>query len=523
MRGALIALVGWRGAGAGRGVAPALQFGAAAACVALAILAAELASGSGRAPSGGAELAQRGSEAPVELAGAGAASERRALALAPPAPAAAPAAESVEPGPYAFDVEIEPLDPRGRPLAQCDVWIGADTGTLAPAGRTGWDGRLRLAWRGFEPERALVVRAGRAQRGSTALRRVRVRAGGPVSVRVALERAPPGEAEPTTLASLPVLSFLDSGRPVRAQAQFGLDAGGNGVFLEPWQPAPARPLTSALVVDPLDGLAPDEESGGGMLELRALDEQGRPLEHAWFSVCSPVGGYREDIDSGPSGATFALGLHAGTLLVSASRPGIPHPLAVQRIELGPRERRALTLTLPREPLALVRLAAPDGVARADWVYELRDARGSTVGRGAFDVQGRGAIPLGDGGACTLLARQGALGPAVVVAEGLYAASREQVFAAPPEPRTRTLLVLVRGERAESCIVRVERLDSGDALHAPSAAAEEQPGEGAHAFRARGLPSGTYRVRVATPAGAWIDGGRVELGPGRGPERVLVEL
>lgn len=92
-----------------------------------------------------------------------------------------------------------------------------------------------------------------------------------------------------------------------------------------------------------------------------------------------------------------------------------------------------------------------------------------------------------------------------------------------DPHVRTLRVVVRGAGVPNAVVRVTRVDSGDALDAAPADEVEPGEEGALAFRVRGLSHGVYRVAVGTATRGWIDAGLHEITGGRGAEVVQVDL
>ncbi|MBL8863804.1 MAG: sigma-70 family RNA polymerase sigma factor [Planctomycetes bacterium] len=444
-------------------------------------------------------------------------------------PVGVPLAEPV-PGPFVFQLVIEPIDAAGRALAGCGVWLGPAPGPLAFVGETAWDGALRLTWRGHEPEVALVVRAGRAGFGSTALRRVQLSAAGAQVVRLGLDSTPALDVDQPPSVLLPAAGAALGARPRRDEGRFLLDGAGNGVFEDPWLlggPEPERAAVGHAALTPIEartsGAPLDGEAPRAWLEVRALDAQGRPIPHALISFSAAEGAYREDVATGPAGVVHALAVPPGSVLVAVSAPGAPAVVARQRLEVEPGARLTLDLALPRERSAHLRLVDADGSPRAGWHVEARDGTGSTLARARLDAQGRGSLPLGEGQQVALLARADPTGTGVVVDPALLAHDFEQVYTASFAPHERTLRVLVRGPGTAEAVVRVARDDSGEALDAAPVADEEAEASGVRAFRARGLSRGLHRVLVGAAWHGWTDAGLIELKSGRGPETIEVAL
>jgi len=438
--------------------------------------------------------------------------------------------EAPIPAEFAFDVAIEPLDATGRATAGCRVWLGPEPGPLALVGNTDWDGALRLRWRGDEPEVALVVRAARAGLGSTPLRRVRVRAGSPQVVKLGLDGARAAEGDVPVLGDLPIVGAAFSGRPRRDLARFLSDSAGNGVFEDPWlfvggdEPSVAAGLAALTPFAEIGrGRTLGSEAARAGLEVRVLDADGRPVPRALVSFSAAEGGFREDHSTGPSGIAHALAIPPGSVLVVASASEAAGPFVTRRLEVEANARLTLDLALPRVPWARIRLVDGDGAPRAGWLVELRDESGSTLARAQLDAEGRATLPIESGGPVALLARADATGAGVVIESALLAHDFEQVLAATFAPHERSLRVVVRGEGSAAAVVRVARVDSGEALDAAPTDDPELEGAGRHAFRARGLSRGLHRVQVGAPTRGWIDAGVVEISGGRGSEVVEVEL
>ncbi len=542
MRGAMMALVGWPD--------PALASGAAwltkalvwkvagatagiAGVVALVVLLARN-DAPQRSVDAPAAVARQGSERSGALAAVESGAEQRAqIPFTDPTAGVSSATLLAPPRPglHAFDLTIEPMDRTGRPLAVCDVWIGPDPGPLGKVGTTEWDGALRLAWRGDDEEVLLVVRAARVDYGSTPLRRMRVRAGAPRVVRIGIDGGTVAEVEGSVpvLEKIPVIGRSFSSRPRRAGGRFLLDAAGNGVFEDPWLLAAssaavdaavevASPVVSGAATSPFASDAPR-----CWIEVRTLDADGRPVPNAYVSISAAEGGWREDVATGPTGIAHYAGAPPGPVLVTANAPGRAHPLAATRLTLEPGVRRTIDLTLPREPVARIRVLDAAGEPRGGWLVELRDDAGSTIGRSVLDQQGRALLPVPGGGPTSLFVRADATGPGAVLDASLIAHPMEQVFTASSEPHVKSLRVVVRGLDSPDCVVRVVRLDSGDGMDAAAAEDQEPEGSGSFAFRARGLPAGDYRVLVGAAARSWHDAGVVHVSEGRGPEVVRVTL
>ncbi len=542
MRGALLALIGWPEeavavattglftkalawkvaaglVGAGAVVALALWIGSDGERAIPAEPRAVASATDGRTPA--RELVDAGRAASGRIGAASATSTATATVGTP--------LEAPRPGAFAFDVGIEPVDSTGRALAGCRVWLGPEPGPLALVGSTAWDGALRLAWRGDEPEVTLVVRAARAGFGSTPLRRVRVRADGPAVVRLALDGTRAEEGGVPVLGDLPLLGTMFSPRPRRDEGRFLLDAAGNGVFEDPWllvgpEPAAiASGIAGLAAIEPRTEPAPAEGGARCAVEVRALDARGRAVPNALVSLSAAEGAYREDVSTGPTGVAHYLAVPPGPVLVAASGPGRPIAIASQRLELAAGARRSIDLVLPAESEARVRLVDAKGEPRAGWLVEMRDDAGSTIGRAVLDAEGRASLPVPNGGPVLLLARADATGPGVVVERALAPQGFEQVLTAAFDPHVRTLRVVVRGADVPNAVVRVTRVDSGDALDAAPADEVEPGEEGALAFRVRGLSHGVYRVAVGTATRGWIDAGLHEITGGRGAEIVQVDL
>jgi RNA polymerase sigma-70 factor (ECF subfamily) len=542
MRGAMVALVGWPDPTLAAGatwITKALvwKVGAAtagiASVVALAVLLArdDAPARSVEAP---AVVASQGAERADALATVETDTQHRAqVPLTDPTAGVSSGTPLAPPRPglHAFDLTIEPLDRTGRPLAACDVWLGPDPGPLGKVGTTEWDGALHLAWRGDEPDVELVVRVARVDHGSSPLRKVHVRAGAPRAVRIGIDGGNANEVEGAVpvLERVPIIGRNFSSRPRRAGGRFLLDAAGNGLFEDPWLLAGSPALDAASeVASPVVSQAPagapfPADAPRAWLEVRTLDAEGKPVPHAYVTLSAAEGGFREDVATGPSGVTHFPGAPPGDVLVAANAPGRGHPLASMRLTLEPGARRTIDLTLPREPIARVRVVDPHGDARAGWLVELRDDTGSTIGRTVLSAEGRATMAVPNATAAHLFVRADATGPAALLEANLAGHPAEQTFTASSEPRVKSLRVVVRGGDAADCVVRIVRQDSGDGMDAAAADDQEPEGSGTFAFRARGLPAGDYRVLVGSAARGWLDAGVVHVAEGRGPEIVRVEL
>jgi len=548
MRGALLALVGWPGdaaavtAAAGlftKALAWKLAAGAAGAAAVVA-LAAWLGRGEDRDDSTGLNVVAEATDVGRDgrgLADAGGETAARTRASAEPAAAVASAigAALVAPRParFAFELCLEPIDAKGIAVADCRVWLGPEPGPLALVGTTGWDGALRLAWRGDEPEVTLVVRAARAGSGSTPLRRVRMRSGSERVVRLALDGARAIEGEAPVASDLPVVGSLFSPRPRRDEGRFLLDSAGNGVFQDPWLlvgresasaasgAAALEPIVPATPYGVAAGWSADGPRAG--IEVRVVDGAGRAVVNAPVVFRGAVGSYNEVAWSGADGVARCTQMPPGSALVTVGAPGTQFPLASRRFEAAPNATRTVDVVLAVDESARIRLVDAKGEPRSAWLYELRDDDGSTLGRGALDQEGRAAVPIPGGAPLRLFARADATGPAVLVEPALIARAAEQVLTAAFDPHVRSLRVVVRGEDVSSAVVRVTREDSGDALDAAPADDVEPGEEGALAYRVRGLSNGWYRVAVGSPTRGWVDAGLHEITGGRGAEVVFVDL
>ncbi len=422
-------------------------------------------------------------------------------------------------------------------VADCHVWLGPEPGPLALVGSTGWDGALWISWRGDEAEVVFVVRAALAGSGSTTLRRIRVRAGGERVFRLALDGL---------RASDPIVidGGIDSNtgmfgkvttRPKRDEGRFLLDSAGNGLFQDSWLLAGADARSVASGFAALEPLVPSTPYGvatgwsgaepgtRGGIEVRVIDSAGRIVAGAPVICRAALGGFTETTWTGVDGIARCSRAAGGATLVTVGAQHGQFPLVTQHFEMVENVSRTIDVVLPSSPLARVRLVGAKGEARAGWLVELRDDAGSTLGRGVLDSEGRAVLPIPNGAPAKLLARADATGPAVVVEPALIAREAEQVLTAAFDPHVRTLRVVVRGANSPNAVVRVTRVDSGDALDAAPADDVEPGEEGAHVFRVRGLSHGFYRVAVGSPARGWIDAGEHEMTGGRGAEVVRVDL
>lgn len=548
MRGALLALVGWHETAATAGTifthAVAWKVGAAVVgAVAVVALVAWIGRDDARdvtAESRAVASAKSASESPRELVEVGEPRNTRAQLE----PALAPAGESrtvgevllaPTPARHAFDLCIEPIDANGVAVAGCHVWLGPEPGPLALVGATGWDGALRLAWRGEENEVTFVVRAGLDGSGSTPLRRIRVRAGGERVVRLALDGG-------RSSSSLQVDGGVDatsgifgriSGRPKRDEGRFLLDPAGNGVFQDSWLLAGVEATTVATSHAALTPIVPATPHGVGagwpadgaqtIVEVRVIDAAGRAVLNAPVVFRTALGGSTEVAWTGLNGVVSCNAAPTGDALVSVGARGTRFPLVVQHFEGAAGARRTIEVVLPNSPTARIRLLGAKAEPRAGWLYELRDDTGSTIGRGTLDAEGRAVVPIPNDVPVKLLARADATGPAVVVDSALMSREAEQVLTAAFDPHVRTLRVVVRGADEPNVVVRVTRTDSGDALDAAPADDVELGEEGAHVFRVRGLSHGIYRVAVGSPTRGWIDAGEHEITDGRGSSVVRVDV
>ncbi|MCY2961017.1 MAG: sigma-70 family RNA polymerase sigma factor [Planctomycetota bacterium] len=546
MRGALLALVGWPEeavAVATTGLfTKALAWKLAAGVVgAGAVVALALWSGGDAERAIQPELREVASATDARtpargLADAGAAAAARTQVA--PTTAVAPIEigvplEKPTPGNHAFELCIEPIDAKGIAVADCRVWLGPEPGPLALVGSTGWDGALRLTWRGDEAEVAFVVRAARAGSGSTPLRRVRVRAGSERVVRLALDGARGADGEVPVLGDLPLVSNMVSPRPRRDEGRFLLDSAGNGLFQDPWLlvgPEAASAAPSFAALEPIVPATPFGVAAGWSadgpragIEVRVVDGAGRPVVQAPVVFRAAVGGYTEITATGANGIATTAAAPPGATLVTVGAPGTQFPAVTRRFETTPGATRTVEILQPFAESARIRLVGAKGEARAGWLYELRDDDGSTLARGQFDGEGRAVVPIPGGSPVRFLARADATGPAVVVDPALIARGVEQTIFAAFDPHVRSLRVVVRGAGVSNAVVRVTRVDSGDALDAAPVDDVEPGEEGALAFRVRGLSNGSYRVAVGSPTRGWFDGGEHEITGGRGAEVVYVEL
>ncbi len=543
MNGALLALVGWpehaiATSAAGiftKAVAWKLGVGAVGAC---AIVAAALWIGGAPDDARPVDRAAVAQTAPsteaVELAEARSVAAERSRVVEPLAPAvAAIGTPLTEPRPaeFAFDLSIEPIDAVGRAVAGCRVWLGPEPGPLALVGSTDWDGALHIAWRGDDPEAQFVVRAARAGSGSTPLRRVRVRADVPQVVRLLLDSSRVPEVEVPVRSGMPIVGTNFSSRPQRDEGRFLQDSAENGVFLDPWLLAGSEATKASnafAVLAPLEPLvradAGDANEPRPGLEVRVTDEAGRPVERAGVLVDTARGALHQLAYTGADGIVVWPDVPAGPAVVTIAAPNTPFPVVQRRIDRAASGPRSFDIVLPSVPTARVRLVDAKGAARAGWLIELRDAFGSSIGRGVLDAEGRATLAIPGNAPAQLLARADATGPGVLIEPELLPLGFEQVLTAAFDPHVRSLRVVVHGEDLADVMVRVMRVDSGDAIDA-APVAEFEPGDGADAaaFRARGLSHGTYRIAVGSPQRGWLDAGVSEITGGRGSEVLHVDL
>ncbi len=550
MNGALLALVGWpeevlAASGAGiftKAVAWKLAIGAvgAVAIVALALWVrreSDVARPVERAPVAVAPAAiergelldvQRGS---VERTAAAIDIESTPITVGTPLP-------KPQPAEFAFDLAIEAIDAQGRAVQECRVWLGPEPGPLALVGSTAWDGVLRLAWRGDEPEVALVVRAALAGSGSTPLRRVLVRADGERMVRLLLDGPSANENGVPLLGDLPAVGQNFTPRPRRDEGRLLLDSAGNALFEDPWLVRGVEVSTHAsgfaalTLIEPkmsyelgaADAMNPDAPTS--RVDVRVVDTAGRPVAGAMVSLSTgtTLGSFTNVTYTDAFGVASTPRAPVGPARVTVAAPFTPYPIAWQRFDTQAGTQRTIEVVLPSDPIARVRLVDGDGKARADWLVELRDQSGSSVGRATTDGEGRAAIAIPGDAPVRLLARADATGPGVVVEPELLARSQEQTIVAAFAPHVRSLRVVVHGEGVANSVVRVMRVDSGDALDAaPAGDVEDADGPNSHPFRARGLSHGRYRVSVGSPQRGWLDAGEVDITGGRGSEVVHVHL
>jgi hypothetical protein len=258
-------------------------------------------------------------------------------------------------------------------------------------------------------------------------------------------------------------------------------------------------------------------------EVRVVDTAGRPVVHAPVIRRTAMGGFNEITWTGANGVATTIPAPPGPALVSVGAPGTQFPLVVQHFASAAGEMRTIEIVLPNSPSAHIRIVDAQGAPRAGWLYELRDDAGSTIGRGTLDAEGRAVVPIPNDVPVKLLARADATGPAVVVDGALMSREVEQVLTAAFDPHARTLRIVVRGADEPNVVVRVTRVDSGDALDAAPAEEVESGEEGAHVFRVRGLSHGAYRVAVGSPTRGWLDAGEHEITSGRGSEVVRVDV
>jgi len=551
MRGALLALIGWpeeavaaattgwfTQAAVGKVLAGAVGV-AVVAAVALWIGRADERATTSESMQVASDTDARGGAVP--LVDVGAASDARAAVAVPHedlvrGPIGAPL-EEPKPGPHTFALCIEPIDAKGLAVEDCHVWLGPAPGPLALVGSTGWDGALRLVWRGDEAEVEFVVRAALAGSGSTPLRRVRVRAGPERVVRLVLDGG--RDATPIELDggvdSTSGMFGKPTTRPKRDEGRFWLDSAGNGLFRDLWLLAgpPAPNVASGFAaLEPLvpstpygvGADSPGEDSGArGELEVRVIDSAGRIVAGAPVTFRSALGRYTVMTGTGVDGIARCARANGGAALVTVGAPNTQFPLVTVHFEMAEGANRTIEVVLPSSPTARVRLVGAKGEPRAGWLVELRDDDGSTLGLGVLDSEGRAILPIPNGVPAKLLARADATGPAVVVEHALIARETEQVLTAAFDPHARTLRVSVRGASSPDAVVRVTRVDSGDALDAAPADDVEPGEEGARVFRVRGLSQGLYRVAVGSPSRGWIEAGVYEMTSGRGAEVVSVDL
>jgi len=463
---------------------------------------------------------------------------RHAAQSTAPIAALAPLAgtPTLEPGPHLFELTIVARDGAGATLAGAEV-LGAPEGQpLVRLGRTGWDGELRLHWRGFAAELPFVLTAEHESRGRSDLRSATLRAGLGEHVELALVVAPPTPG--TFLLSLSFSALRGATeQPVSApETEFRLDEAGNGVFVDPYlgdRPSAGvpildgLPMLGALFVRPHLGPAPVAEladapqpspTGAGgpddperaTLRLRVLDAAGRPVADAVVELATRA------LESRPVGVTDEQGRvefadqPSGAALVTLA--GGEFGRLERRLDLAPGVAQH-ELRLASGALLRARLADEQGLPLRGWCVLVWSVDGREfLGSATSSDEGLVSCRLAGPRPVRIEARphHEPRVPALLLADRAWPADSELALRVRHgnQPASLNLpnLVDARGTALDEAVVRLWSPDRRSAIELGGEHGAEQ-----RMWSAELVP-GSYELEVGAPQHPWTQLGRVELPP-----------
>jgi hypothetical protein len=431
----------------------------------------------------------------------------------------APAAETGA-GPFEFDLTILPIDGWERPVSQAEVRIAPELQRLALLGKTEWNGVLHAKWRGFEPALDLVLEVRRSGVGVSTLRRIRIVAGRPETITIAIDNASHRlvsiESAVAGLAERPRDEGSDDGA-----ARFTHDEAGNGVIVDPWflvgGPAPKRPETTlnglrfSATLGSVErgevraiGVGPKTDSD---LSVLVLDEDGRPVPRVMVSLFAETGAFGTGALTDEEGRA-SLGSPSGLALVVAG--GIDRAVARKDLHLEPGEARVLALQCPRLEPTRVRLVDGQGNPLAGWHLEGRrqDANEILTGRADTDQHGRASLqlPLGATGRLYVRPFASAVAPKLLIeSQGFVRGSENEiVLRTNDKPGSFDCVIHSQGsDLAKRCEVRLWNVGSQEGRRVRFISSSEQGDAVTSAlFRAGDVMPGQYMIEYGAPGLSW---------------------
>ncbi|MBK7875842.1 MAG: RNA polymerase sigma factor [Planctomycetes bacterium] len=481
---------------------------------------------------------------------------------APPRDEAETPALRKQKGPFLYHLVVETLDRDLHPMGGAFVLAAPKGVTLNDVGVTGWNGKLELEWRGFEPVLELELLAREPDEGSSALVRVSVHHDRTVATTLALRPPPaakPKDAEPDVEPR--VTRARERARDAKRRKdgahsvdptdaadvapapRFELDALGNGVFVDPnllAEVGPGAPRVEVRGVkvpkrrERARTLRSRDDEGareweqalrelGGRAEFDLLchDALGAPLPDVPVSLAFASPAVRIVARSDAKGRVRFYVPYKGNALVSSG--GGRYLRIDAALRIGPEGVRLAHRHELAEPMPL-RLVDAAGVPRADWVVEAWSVRGD----GAFVAQARtdasGGVVLGvpPGGPWRLLARRlpASVEVARLVHDAAWASSKEQ-FLTNDETEGMGFLQVrfsgVGGRLLEHPSARLWDPRSGQGLVLGSNRTSAKPDSNAdaeHVFRSPELQSGIYWLEAGGEGQRWSSFGEVRVPAGK---------
>ncbi len=476
-------------------------------------------------------------------------SERKSASVES-ANAAAAAPAPLATGPFAFDLDVVPLDEFERPLSAAEVFAAPPGQPLDRFGNTDWDGVLRRKWHGSEPAIDLVLQARRDGFGESAMQLVHVFAGAKQRVILPLVKFANSESRGTTLSFVMTLSGSGGQKLTFVNADdrpsFEVDAKDNGFFTDPYMrfgddakrsresavatvvgERLARELTfdlggnaeisldSLIAVDAEAKPDTDAPPPTAMLSGTALLPDGTPAAKVHVSLSAATGAFREDQDTDSAG-NFTFGsAPIGDALLSVG--GHAAGRIDERLNLIAGEQHWKG-TLQSHSSLRVKLVGVHGEPLEGWRVEAWTvARTSEFTTAELtDKSGVVALHLPNAAGFRLIARPNSGSPlGMPIAESVWPNGDQVSVPLREDPTVGGLkLELARsnGDELETAEVRAWRVDTG--LGAMFAKRSLEDGDKSHTlFESLELMPGDYDLEAGAPGCPWTALGRIHVSAG----------